>query len=75
MPEATAETQAAQLPAIDRATLTPLVQSALNSDAVEVLDWDYEQVYGGAGAASHSVVPNGLCSVDVRESIFTSKLA
>ena len=30
------ETQAAQLAAIDQATLTPLVQSALNSETVEV---------------------------------------
>jgi len=44
--------QTVQLTAIDRTTLTPLVQSALNSDTVEVLDWDYEQVYGGAGAGS-----------------------
>jgi hypothetical protein len=43
------ETQAAQLAAIDRATLTPLVQSALNRQTVEVLDWGHEQLHGGAG--------------------------
>jgi hypothetical protein len=46
------ETPAAQLAAIDRATLTPLVQSALNSELVEVMDWDYEQLHGGAGAGN-----------------------
>jgi hypothetical protein len=46
------ETQTAQLAAIDQATLTPLVQSALKSETFEVTDWDYEQVYGGAGAGS-----------------------
>jgi hypothetical protein len=48
----TLETQAAQLAAIDQATLTPLVRSALNSETVEVINWDYEQVYGGAGAGN-----------------------
>jgi hypothetical protein len=47
--ETTSELQAAPLAAIDQATLTPLVQSALNSETVEVLDWDYEQLHGGAG--------------------------
>ena len=46
------ETPAAPLPEIDQATLTPLVQSALNSETVEVMDWDYEQLYGGAGAGN-----------------------
>ena len=43
------ETQAAQLAAIDRATLMPLVQSALNSETVEVIDWKCEQLHGGIG--------------------------
>jgi hypothetical protein len=73
--EGTPETEIVQLAAIDGVTLTPLLQGALNSGTVEALPWDYEQVYGGAGAPSHSIVPNGLCSVDVREPIFTSKLA
>jgi hypothetical protein len=47
--ETTSEIQAVQLAAIDQATLTPLVQRALNSETVEVLDWDYEHLHGGAG--------------------------
>jgi hypothetical protein len=43
------ETTAAQLAAIDQATLTPLVQSALGSETAEVLDWDCEQLHGGIG--------------------------
>ncbi len=46
------ETPTAQLAAIDQATLTPLVQSALNSETVEVMDWDYEQLHGGAGTGN-----------------------
>jgi hypothetical protein len=46
------ETQTAQLAGIDRATLTPLVQSALNHPAVEVIDWHREQLHGGAGAGN-----------------------
>ena len=47
---ATAETP--QLEAIDQATLTPLVQSALDSDTVEVIDWGYEPVHAGIGAGT-----------------------
>jgi hypothetical protein len=43
------ETQATQLAGIDRATLTPLVQSALNGKTVEVTDWEREQLHGGIG--------------------------
>ena len=46
------ETPAAQLAAIDQGTLAPLVRSALDCDTVEVMDWDYEQVHGGAGTAN-----------------------
>jgi hypothetical protein len=46
------ETQAAQLAAIDRATLAPLVQSALNSETVEVIDWECKQLHGGLGAGT-----------------------
>jgi hypothetical protein len=46
------EKQAARLAEIDRATLTSLVRKALNSSTVEVIDWDYEQICGGAGAGS-----------------------
>ena len=46
------EPQAAQLTAIDQATLAPLVQNALNSKTVEVVNWDYEQLHGGIGAGS-----------------------
>jgi len=48
----TLETQTAQLAAIDRAVLAPLVRSALNSDSVEVIDWHCEQLHGGAGAGN-----------------------
>jgi len=41
------EKQTAQLAAIDQATLTPLVQSALGSKAVEVVNWEFEQLHGG----------------------------
>jgi hypothetical protein len=41
------ETQAAQLAAIDQATLTPLVRSALGSETVEVINWKFEQLHGG----------------------------
>jgi hypothetical protein len=43
------EAQAPPPTAIDQTTLTPLVQSALNSETVEVIDWDYEQLHGGVG--------------------------
>jgi hypothetical protein len=46
------ETQTPLLAAIDQATLTPLVQSALNSETVEVIHWDYEQLHGGAGTGT-----------------------
>jgi hypothetical protein len=50
--ETAPETQTAQLAAIDKATLTPLVKSALNSRTVEVINWAYEQLHGGAGAGN-----------------------
>ena len=43
------EKQAAQFAAIDQATLTPLVQSALNSETVKVIDWECKQLHGGIG--------------------------
>ena len=43
------ETQAAQLSAIDQATLNPIVQSALNSETAEVTGWEREQLHGGMG--------------------------
>jgi hypothetical protein len=43
------ETQAAQLAAIDQATLTPLAQSALNSETTELKDWECQQLHGGIG--------------------------
>jgi hypothetical protein len=43
------ETRRAQLAAIDEATLTPLVQSALGRETVEVIDWACEQLHGGIG--------------------------
>jgi hypothetical protein len=46
------EAQTAQLAAIDHATLTPLVQSALGSKTVEVLNWECEQLHGGMAAGT-----------------------
>jgi hypothetical protein len=43
------EAQAAQLAGIDQVTLTPLVRSTLNSETVEVTDWEYRQLHGGIG--------------------------
>ena len=47
--ETTTEAQTPQLDAIDRATLTPLVQSALNSETIQVTDWTCEQLHAGVG--------------------------
>jgi hypothetical protein len=46
------ETPTAQSAAIDRATLAPLVQSALNSETVDVIDWECTQLHGGLGAGT-----------------------
>lgn len=46
------ERQEAQLAAIDRATLTPLVQRALGSETVEVVEWVREQLHGGIAAGT-----------------------
>jgi hypothetical protein len=46
------EIQAAQLAEIDQATLTPLVQCALGSNTVEVIDWEFEQLHGGMAAGT-----------------------
>jgi hypothetical protein len=40
-------TQAAQLAAVDRATLVPLVQRVLGSKTFEVVDWEFEPLHGG----------------------------
>jgi hypothetical protein len=48
----TTEPQAAQLAAIDQATLTPLVQSAAGSNTVEVVNWESEQLHGGIAAGT-----------------------
>ena len=54
------QTPTAQLAAIDQATLTPLVHSALNSETVEVMDYHYEQLHGaGAGAAVYRFTGQG----------------
>jgi hypothetical protein len=56
-----AEAPASQLPLVDRATLTPLVQSALESETVTVTGWEWEQLHGGAGTgnAVHRVSGQG----------------
>ena len=46
------EAPVSQLSAIDRATLTPLVRSALLGEAVEVTSWECEQLHGGAGTGN-----------------------
>lgn len=46
------ETQTTQLTGVDRATLTPLVQSALGSKTVEVTDWECKQLHGGIGVGT-----------------------
>jgi hypothetical protein len=46
------EAQAALPEAIDRATLTPPVQSALDSRTAEVVDWEMEQLHAGIGAGT-----------------------
>lgn len=37
------------LQTIDQAMLTPLVRRALDSETIEIIDWSYSQVQGGAG--------------------------
>jgi hypothetical protein len=56
------DTQAAQLDGIDQATLTPLVQSALNNETVEVISWEHKQLHTGAGewTAVHRFSGQGL---------------
>ena len=44
--------QTPQLDEIDQDTLTPLVQSALDSETVEVVNWELEQLRGGVGAGT-----------------------
>jgi hypothetical protein len=46
------ETGPPQLDAIDQATLTPLVRSALGSESVEVINWECEQLHGGIAAGT-----------------------
>jgi Phosphotransferase enzyme family len=38
-----------ELDTIDQATLTPLVRRARSSATIEIIDWRYSQVHGGAG--------------------------
>jgi hypothetical protein len=44
--------QTPQLDAINRATLTPIVQSALGSETVDVVSWECEQLHGGIGVGT-----------------------
>jgi hypothetical protein len=46
------EARAARLAAVDGTTLTPLVQRALGSERVEVIDWACEQLHGGIAAGT-----------------------
>ena len=43
---------AARLEALDQVRLTPLVRSALENDAAEVVDWNYQAVMGGLTQAA-----------------------
>ena len=54
-PELAPKAQTPRLDAINRATLTPLVRSALVSETVEVTSWNSKQLHGsaGLGAAIH----------------------
>ena len=54
------ETQTANVPDVHQAMLTPLVQSALNSDTAEVLDWDCERLYGGIGLGTAIYLCSGV---------------
>ena len=51
-PETAPQAQPPTLDTIDQATLTPLVQSALNSQTIEVINWSYDQLHGGIGAGT-----------------------
>ena len=42
----------AMLAAVDRATLTPLVRRALQSESIDVVDWRVEQIRGGVGGGA-----------------------
>ncbi|MGD8465372.1 MAG: phosphotransferase [Anaerolineae bacterium] len=55
------EEQTELVAAIDQATLTPLVRSALHSETIEVVNWDLEQLHGGiaAGTAVHRLSGQG----------------
>lgn len=46
----------AQLQAVDRSTLTPLVSQALDSDAITLLDWQVAPYGGGAGRCVYRFV-------------------
>jgi hypothetical protein len=50
--DGTIETRTAQLAAINQTTLTPLVQSALGSKTIEVVDWACQQLHGGIAAGT-----------------------
>lgn len=41
-----------RLSAIDKSTLTPLVRSTLGCEAVEVINWEFEQLHGGIAAGT-----------------------
>jgi hypothetical protein len=46
------ETQEAQLPVVDDATLVPLVQSAAGSKTLEVVNWECRQLHGGVAVGT-----------------------
>lgn len=38
-----------RLKIVDKATLTPLIQNALGIEPIEILDWHFQSLHGGAG--------------------------
>ena len=54
--ETKAEAQAPQLDAINQPTLTPLVRRALNHQAVELINWDYEHCMAVLARGTRSIV-------------------
>jgi hypothetical protein len=50
--DAKLDEQTAQLAAVDEAILTPLVQSALDSKTVEVVNWEFVRLHGGIAAGT-----------------------
>ncbi len=57
------------LQSIDRAMLTPLVRRAMGSETVEVISWQPQRIYGGAGAASEGIFRLSGTALDQDETL------